>query len=129
MERPHDHHENRLFLRLVDELSTPAHKVLAALDHEFTPQERRTGDRDVVLSDRTGVPRDRVGEALSELERAGLVDPARLNGPDPSSRSRPSLDTVGVPEGTGTAGVRSYEYMATRLGAEFVAFRRGTTDE
>jgi hypothetical protein len=46
-----------------------------------------------------------------------LIDPARLDGPEPSSRSRVDLSTVGVPDGTGTKGVSGYEYMATRLGA------------
>ena len=90
-------------------------------------QREGLGDLEFTLATRTEVPKERIGEALKELDRAGLIDPARLKGPDPSTRSPPSLNEVGTPEGLGTAGVDSYAYVASLLGIEFIAFRRGTT--
>ena len=128
MDRSREHAEHRLFLRLVEELSTEAHKILAILDIAFTPAERSL-DRDGILAARSRVPRDQVGEALEELTRSGLVNRDRLAGPEVSTRKAPvSLDSVGGPqfEGTDTYGLESYGYLFTRLGRTFITYRRGS---
>jgi hypothetical protein len=125
LEHPKDHDENRLFLRLTDELSTPAHKVLAILNRNLTAAERQLA-RDAILSVRSGVPEDRVLETLGELARAGLLNPDRLEGPASQERTiAPSAQTVGGSqlESTSTYGVASFSYFLTRLGREFMHYR------
>lgn len=106
MDDPKDHAENRLFLRLVDELSTDAHKLLSILNTAVTEDERHLA-RDEILARRAGTKKDQVVEHLDELARAGLLDRNQFNGPGP-------------PAGIG------YDYFFTRLGREFLAYRGGT---
>lgn len=90
IEQPREHSEHRLFLRLADELTTDAHKILAILDKPLVPQVRQL-NRQGRLEAMSGVPRLRVDDALDELTRAGLVNRERLNGPDPASPQLPEV--------------------------------------
>ena len=130
MDEPKDHAENRLFLRLLEELSTDAHKLLAILDQPITTTERQL-EQDAILAGKAGIRRDRAAEAKEELARLGLIDRQRFVGPDPSSKKlMPGnpLDAAGGLqfERPDTHGSDSYSYFYTRLGREFIAYRRGT---
>ena len=129
IDQPRDHSEHRLFLRLADELTADAHKILASLDLPLTANDRQL-DRNGYLEAKSGVSRLRVDDILDELVRTGLVNRDRLKGPDPSIPIRHQgslLDTTGgmQAEGPETYGQRDLSYMFTTLGRDFIAYRRG----
>lgn len=128
IDEPKEHSHNRLFLRLVEELSSDAHKVLAALDMPLTQADRNL-ERDDMLAKRSSIPRDRIAEAMDELARLGLLDRDRFSGPDPSKAQTGgvSLSTPGSMqfETRQTHGQDSLSYMFTRLGRDFIKYRRG----
>jgi hypothetical protein len=126
IERSRGHSENRLFLRLVDELSTAAHKILGSLDTPFTREERQL-DRDNILAQRAGLDAGQVVDVLEELISARLIKRDRLEGPDPATRTiAPSLAEVSArPEQGATYGVQNFSYFLSRLGQEFLSYRRG----
>jgi hypothetical protein len=129
IDHPRDHSAHRLFLRLTDELTADAHKVLAILDQPLTANDRQL-DRNGRLEAKSGVSRLRVDDILDELVRTGLVNRDRLKGPDPSipiHHQGSLLDTPGgmQAEGPETYGQHDLSYMFTTLGRDFITYRRG----
>lgn len=123
---PRDHTAHRRFLRLVEELTMEAHKILAVLDKPFTSAERQL-DRDDMLAARSGLQRLQIPEALDELAREGLVILERFKGPAPSEPVTPvSLATPGGLqfEASATHGRDSFSYVLTRLGGDLISYRR-----
>lgn len=119
--RHRDHAENRLFLRLADELSTRALFLLPAFEGSV-----KSGEADLDLEDRlagrTGFPRSDILEILRELERFGVIDLERK----PAPRAAPSLNDNGPPQTAEGPGIgRSYDYFLTSVGRGFDSFRRG----
>lgn len=120
--------ENPLFRRLMDELSAESLRLLGTLDVAFTPKERQTSDRDLIMAARCRVESGRVAGLLEELADSRLVHPERFNGPDPSAPSEvlPSLDAPGGMqfETFATARSKSFAYLLTSRGRDLVAYQR-----
>jgi hypothetical protein len=106
IDEPLDHAENRLFVRLADELTTRAHKVLTVLSPPVS-QSEGIFSRKRILAMRAGIEEARVEETLEELALTGLTDRKQFEGPGP------------------TPGI-GYSYLLTPRGKEFLAYRGGT---
>jgi hypothetical protein len=107
VDEPRDHTENILFLRLAEELSTNAQKLLSVLEQPVTNPSDTLEGRDNLLARRSGVPAERIKEALKELVRAGVVDEETLS--------------------YGARGQRGFAGMLSRLGSDFLTYRNGTS--
>ena len=86
-------------------MSIQANKIIGIVDGELTVPERQL-TRDRIFAARGNVPEDEVGEALGILVREGLVNPDRLEGPDPSS----GMD---IPISLATSGGPQFESRST----------------
>lgn len=103
MDQPKDHATNRLFLRLEQELSTDAHKILTVLKMPIGPTDAMEGG-DALLAKRSGVSKEEIKEVLDELARGGLI----------------------VSDHRGQIPRSTNNYLLTRLGRDFLDYRSGT---
>jgi hypothetical protein len=102
VEKPRDHADNRLFLRLADELPTEALKLLAALHDPIVPQRSATAS-DKILAVRTGMTREVVRAVAKYLSNESLMTEEPLH-----TRRQSYFDT-----------------LLTPLGRAFEEYRRG----
>jgi len=105
LDEPKDHTENRRYLRLADELSTAAQKVLTVLPVPVTqPGDVIPGPKEN-LRRRADLSPDEIAEAIDELVREGLIDWER--------------------PGTATPAKNGYWNLLTRRGGDFLKYRNG----
>ena len=69
IDEPKDHTDNRLLLRLVDELGSSAHRLLREMVGMTAALHSLHGQ----LAAAAGIPRDEIEEILNELRRNGLI--------------------------------------------------------
>jgi hypothetical protein len=103
IEEPHEHVENRLLLRLADELPADSLKILAVLDQDLTQEEGDLGTGHHALVLRLGSTPSGINWPLNYLVNENLVDKESFN----------------VQPGFGAAG-DDLMFLLTPLGRTFV---------